>query len=360
MDCNNIIEEFRAKTDVCFHKIEGLSAREIEAIARVHILDVLDRVDADVEIVDVVVAGSRCRGLEKAGSDLDIVFEFKSESWREDDLFNLLHNEDFFIGDVPVDLNPISETEISGNLEEYLPKAEAYLATFKRKDQEMGGLSNLLERAFENKGNKNRYSDGEWSIGFDERTWDTRFELYHNDVPVMEVNTLDKELKLSTGSEYPIEKLIPEVEKALPEYRFDIRVAIMIPVDFNGHWTQEVENAEFDDVIDECRFEDVSDGYGYDVAVFTVPRLSDVKNIVLIDEDNEKFSVEEWDMRENEGKVEVSPTVYSPVQEFHGPAQKAPMSLNERIREAEKKAEELLGASGAVATEKGTKDISRD
>lgn len=224
----------------------------------------------------------------------------------------------------------------------------------------MSKLSDLLERAFENKGNKNRCSDGPWSIAFAERTWDTRFELYYNNVPLMEGNTLDKELKLTNGYEYPIEKLIPEVEKALPEYHFDIRVAVMIPVDFNDNWTREVENAEYVGVIDECRFEDVSDGYGYDVVAFTVPRLSDVKNIVMFDEENEKFSVEAWDMRENEGKVEVSPTVYSPVQEFHGPAQKAPMSLNERIREAEKKAEELLGASGAVATEKGTKDISRD
>lgn len=238
--------------------------------------------------------------------------------------------------------------------------AEEHLANTGRKVAKMSRLSDLLERAFENKGNKNRYSDGPWSIGFDERAWDTRFELYHENVPVMEGNTHDKELKITTGYEYPIEKLIPEVEKALPEYHFDIRVAIMIPVDFNGRLTREIENAEFADVIDERRFEDVSDGYGYDVVAFTVPRLSDVKNIIMIDEDNEKFSVEAWDMRVADGKVEISPTIYSPIQDIQGPSQKTAMSLNDRIREAEKKGEERREDPGTTAPEKGKDSISRD
>jgi len=37
----------------------------------------------------------------------------------------------------------------------------------------MSKLSTLLERAFENKGNKNYYSSQPYSVSFEERTWET-------------------------------------------------------------------------------------------------------------------------------------------------------------------------------------------
>lgn len=221
----------------------------------------------------------------------------------------------------------------------------------------MSRLSDLLERAFENKGNKNRYSEGPWSLGFDERAWDTRFELYHDNVPVMEGNTLDKELKLTNGSAYPIEKLIPEVEKALPEYHFNVRVEILIPVDFNDYWTREVENAEYEGIVDECRYEDISDGYGYDVVAYTVPRLSDVKDIVITHEGAEKYTIDSWEMRMGQdGEVEVSPLVYAPAKESQHTQPAPATSLSEKIREAEKRAEKLPESS---VPEKGKEHVSR-
>jgi len=68
---------------------------------------------------------SRCRGLEKKTSDLDVVVEYTGNE-REDDMFNMLHGEKLFIGDVPVDINPITECK-TGTLEEYLPGVEKYL-----------------------------------------------------------------------------------------------------------------------------------------------------------------------------------------------------------------------------------------
>ena len=44
----------------------------------------------------------------------------------EDDLFNLFHEDNFKIGGVPVDINPITKYK-SGTLEEYLPGVEKYL-----------------------------------------------------------------------------------------------------------------------------------------------------------------------------------------------------------------------------------------
>ena len=51
---------------------------------------------------------------------------------REDDLFNLLHEDNFKIGGVPVDINPITKCK-SGTLEEYLPGVEKYLEEKSRK-----------------------------------------------------------------------------------------------------------------------------------------------------------------------------------------------------------------------------------
>ena len=45
---------------------------------------------------------------------------------REDDLFNLFHEDKFKIGGILVDINPITEYK-SGTLEEYLPGVEKYL-----------------------------------------------------------------------------------------------------------------------------------------------------------------------------------------------------------------------------------------
>ena len=72
-----------------------------------------------------MVTGSRSRGLEQSGSDLDVVVEYKG-SEREDSLFEILHEDNLTIGGVPIDINPIKEGK-SGTLQTYLPKAEQYL-----------------------------------------------------------------------------------------------------------------------------------------------------------------------------------------------------------------------------------------
>ena len=56
---------------------------------------------------------------------MDVVVQLFGNE-REDDLFNLLHEDKFRIGGVLVDINPITEYKI-GTLEEYLPGVEKYL-----------------------------------------------------------------------------------------------------------------------------------------------------------------------------------------------------------------------------------------
>ncbi|MDD6235694.1 MAG: hypothetical protein PUB17_11030 [Lachnospiraceae bacterium] len=79
----------------------------------------------DVTIEDVVVSGSRCRGMEEKGADLDVVLYY-SGSVREDDLFNTLHQSDIIMCGVNLDINPIAQ-EQHGSLSGYLTGVETYL-----------------------------------------------------------------------------------------------------------------------------------------------------------------------------------------------------------------------------------------
>lgn len=128
---DRIVEEFRCRTDKLFHKIDGQSADDIEKIAASYVKSKIKEENLDVEIVDVIVSGSRCRGIEKDNSDLDMVVEYKG-SVREDDFFDILNEDGFEIVGIKVDINPITEGK-SGALEEYLPDVEKYLEEKKQK-----------------------------------------------------------------------------------------------------------------------------------------------------------------------------------------------------------------------------------
>lgn len=125
------VMEFKAKTEQCFQPIAGMSATEIEELVEEYVTAKLAETDFDAEVRDVVISGSRCRGLEGRHSDLDVVVEYIGDE-REDDMFNLLHEDKFSIGGVKVDINPITECR-TGTLEEYLPSVEKYLEEKSRK-----------------------------------------------------------------------------------------------------------------------------------------------------------------------------------------------------------------------------------
>ena len=121
-----IVVDFRAKTDEKFHQIDGMSAGDIEGMVSDYVLSKIDENNLEAEIVGVVVSGSRCRGIEKVGSDLDVVLEYKG-SIREDTFFDILHEDEMEIGGVKVDINPITEGK-TGTLESYLLAVEEYLS----------------------------------------------------------------------------------------------------------------------------------------------------------------------------------------------------------------------------------------
>ena len=108
---SNIITDFRAKTNAVFHDISEMNPTEIEETIKCHVQAKIDEYDIDATIIDAVVVGSRCRGLEKDSSDLDVVVELSTNE-REDDLFNAFNEDWLHIGDVRVDINPITAQRI--------------------------------------------------------------------------------------------------------------------------------------------------------------------------------------------------------------------------------------------------------
>ena len=122
---SSVVADFRAKTGELFHDISEMNPEEIEETVKCHVQAKIEEYDINATIVDVAVTGSRCRGVEHEGSDLDVVVEL-STAEREDDLFNAFNEDGLHIGEVKVDINPIT-AQRTGTLESYLPQVEEYL-----------------------------------------------------------------------------------------------------------------------------------------------------------------------------------------------------------------------------------------
>jgi len=122
-----MINKFRNKTLQCFRKIEGYTAEEIEEYVNSEIESFLEEnCITDVKIKEVVLYGSRSRGMERSHSDIDVLVFYESLSVREDVLFNWIGELNLSIGALTVDVNPIREQE-TGPLADYLANAEKYM-----------------------------------------------------------------------------------------------------------------------------------------------------------------------------------------------------------------------------------------
>ena len=121
----SVISDSRKKTTEQFHPVDGMSAVEIEEMVSYYVQAKIIENDLDAQVENVIISGSRCRGIEKNGSDLDLVVDYKG-TIREDDFFNILHEDGFTIAGIVVDINPITEDK-TGLLAEYLESTEQYL-----------------------------------------------------------------------------------------------------------------------------------------------------------------------------------------------------------------------------------------
>lgn len=121
----SVISDSRKKTTEQFHPVDGMSAGEIEEMVSYYVQAKIIENDLDAQVENVIISGSRCREIEKNGSDLDVVVDYKG-TIREDDFFNILHEDGFTIAGIVVDINPITEDK-TGLLAEYLESTEQYL-----------------------------------------------------------------------------------------------------------------------------------------------------------------------------------------------------------------------------------------
>lgn len=106
--------------------LNGMCRSEIEetvwAIAQAEIIEN----DLDARIQAVRVYGSRTRdGLYNEDSDLDVLIAYEG-TVSEDDLFSVLNEAGYKVGNMKVDMNPIRPDK-TGMLEEFLEKSERYL-----------------------------------------------------------------------------------------------------------------------------------------------------------------------------------------------------------------------------------------
>lgn len=129
MQRDTIITNFRKKVQDCTKSFNNFSVHDVESDVHLYVKGLCDSNDLDVEIQEVILTGSTNDGSEPSNSNLNVVVEYKG-NFREDALFNILHESKFELAGRMIDINPIRECE-TGSLEVYLQSLEKYLDTAK-------------------------------------------------------------------------------------------------------------------------------------------------------------------------------------------------------------------------------------
>lgn len=105
--------------------LDGRSFGTIESMVLDHARWYLDKVGVNIKLIAASVYGSRFKyGLYSVSSDLDVVLLY-SGNVGEDYLFNLLHEEKYYIDGMLVDINPLCGG--FADLCFYMDEAEKYL-----------------------------------------------------------------------------------------------------------------------------------------------------------------------------------------------------------------------------------------
>lgn len=106
--------------------LNGMSRSEIEETVWAIVQSEIIENDLDARIQAVRVYGSRTRdGLYNEESDVDVVIAYEGTA-REDDLFSVLDEAGYKVGNMRVDMNPIRPDK-TGTLKDFLEKSDRYL-----------------------------------------------------------------------------------------------------------------------------------------------------------------------------------------------------------------------------------------
>lgn len=117
------IVEFKKVTDHYF-ELNYKKQDIIEKRVLNYLYDILQEYSIKADILDIILIGSRSRGLENKSSDLDIIVLYKGDI-NEDDFFNLLSKHPYYIDNVLVDFNPKNQEKIDIN--SWLQEEDNYL-----------------------------------------------------------------------------------------------------------------------------------------------------------------------------------------------------------------------------------------
>lgn len=123
------------------------NAAELEEQLLADVREIIEDNDLsdEVNVTRVRIYGSRADVYSSPESDLDVLVEYDSDSWREYALFDLLHEEEHTLRGVHIDFNPISLSK-TGTIEEYLdqPHVKSYVfmqqEEYKRKHGEVRNM----------------------------------------------------------------------------------------------------------------------------------------------------------------------------------------------------------------------------
>ena len=86
--------------------------------------------DDALKMVELVMCGSRCRGIENEDSDLDFLLEYTGNI-PEDSIYNWMHVDDFEVCGIKVDIIPV-KAEKTGSADEILLMYDRYLMNHMR------------------------------------------------------------------------------------------------------------------------------------------------------------------------------------------------------------------------------------
>ena len=121
-----IVENYYTKdSDSYLSDIQGFenySVVELTDIVEDYCREIIENDNLDAKIIDTFIHGSRVRGTSEEDSDLDVVV-FYTGSIKEDSLFNILHEEEFVLENVIVDINPVY---VSNSISKQLKEIKDY------------------------------------------------------------------------------------------------------------------------------------------------------------------------------------------------------------------------------------------
>ena len=132
-ESEDVIERYRAKTMEVFHELDGENAESIEKTVKAKAQDVLDTFGIDAQIMDVVLIGSRSRGIDIEESDVEVIVDIKGEV-PEEEIKGLLNGEHIEVAGQRIVMEPLVNDKPMP-LSEYLQNEENRLGAMHTMEQ---------------------------------------------------------------------------------------------------------------------------------------------------------------------------------------------------------------------------------